>query len=152
MYLLVFLFWLILCGKLTLEVILTGAVLTAAIAAALYVLFGHTIGRDLAFFRKLPLFLGYLAVLIWEIIKASSQMVRFILNEKNTIEPTLISFHAGLKTQFGRFVLANSITLTPGTITVEAEGDRFTVHCLRPDFLDLSENSVFLKWIRRLEA
>ncbi len=152
MYLLVFVFWLILNGKVTLEIVLTGAVLTAGIAAMLFVLFDHTPGRDLAFLRRFPLFLAYLAVLVKEILKASLVMIRFILSEKNTIEPTLISFDAGLKTQFGRFILANSITLTPGTITVEAQGDRFTVHCLRPDFLDVSENSVFLKWIRRLEA
>lgn len=152
MYLLIFIVWLILNGKFTLEVFLTGMVLTAGIGILFYSLFGYSIGRELAFLRKVPLFFAYLFVLLWEILKASLSVIRFILNEKNTIEPTLVTFRSGLKTRFGRYVLANSITLTPGTITVEVQDDLFTVHCLRREFLDISENSVFLKWIRRMEA
>ena len=65
--------------------------------------------------------------------------------------PTLVTFQSGLKTDFGRFLLANSITLTPGTITVQVEGDTFTVHCLDKSMLDTSENGTFQRWIRKLE-
>ena len=54
--------------------------------------------------------------------------------------------------RFGRFMLANSITLTPGTITVRMDGDRLTVHCLKRSMLDTSPDSVFERWISRLEA
>ena len=57
-----------------------------------------------------------------------------------------------LKTEFARFILANSITLTPGTITVLSEGNTLTVHCLRRELLgDLSE-SVFVRLLRKMEA
>ena len=41
--------------------------------------------------------------------------------------------------------------MTPGTITVQVEGDRFTVHCLDKSMLDTSENATFQRWIRKLE-
>ena len=49
-------------------------------------------------------------------------------------------------------MLANSITLTPGTISVNVKGDVFTVHCLSTAFLDVSENSPFIIYIKRLEG
>ena len=65
---------------------------------------------------------------------------------------TLVTFRTDLKTEFGRFLLANSITLTPGTITVQVKGDRLTVHCLDKSMLDTSDDGVFQRWIRKLEA
>lgn len=152
MYTLLFVFWLVLNGKLTAEILLTGIVLTVAIGALMYVLLGYTPAREWRFLKKVPLFFLYVFVLIWEIIKANAGMISVIFNKKRRIEPALVTFRTGLKTRFGRFILANSITLTPGTITIRVDGDRFVVHCLAPEFLDVSENSVFLRWIRRLEA
>ena len=151
MYLLIFIVWLILNGKFTLEVFLTGMVLTAGNGILFYSLFGYSIGRELAFLRKVPLFFAYLFVLLWEILKASLSVIRFILNEKNTIEPTLGSFRSGLKTRFGRYVLANSITLTPGTITVFQEDDHFVIHCLRKEFAEGIEHTVFADILGRLK-
>ena len=53
---------------------------------------------------------------------------------------------------YWKVLLGNSITLTPGTITVKMDGDRLTVHCLKRSMLDTSPDSVFERWIRRLEA
>ena len=66
--------------------------------------------------------------------------------------PPMVTFRTDIHTEFGRFLLANSITLTPGTITIRVEGNELTVHCLDGAMLDLSENGVFQRWIRRLEA
>ena len=63
-----------------------------------------------------------------------------------------MTFRTDLKTDYGKFLLANSITLTPGTITVQVEGDRLTVHCLDKSMLDTSPDGTFQRWIRRLEA
>ena len=57
-----------------------------------------------------------------------------------------------MEASFGKFMLANSITLTPGTISVNVKGDVFTVHCLSTAFLDVSENSPFITYIKRLEG
>ena len=152
MYLLLYVFWLILNGRLTLEVVLLGLAVVAAVGALAWVLFGYTPRREWRFVRKVPLFVCYVFVLLWEILKANWAVIGFILNEKRSIEPALVRFTTGLKTGFGRFMLANSITLTPGTITVKMDGDRLTVHCLKRSMLDTSPDSVFERWIRRLEA
>ena len=152
MYLLLYIFWIILNGKITLEICLIGVAATALIGLLMRVLFGYTLALDLRILKKVPLFICYIFVLIWEIIKASAAMFSYIFKEKETVEPVLVTFKPQLKTRLGRFILANSITLTPGTITVEADGENFTVHCLNRRALDVSPDSVFLRWIRRLEA
>ncbi len=152
MYLLLYVFWLILNGRLTWEVALLGLAVVAAIGALAYVLFGYTPRREWRIDKKIPLFVCYVFVLLWEILKANWAVLGFIVNERRTIEPTLVRFTTSLKTRFGRFMLANSITLTPGTITVKMDGNRLTVHCLKRSMLDTSSDSVFERWISRLEA
>lgn len=51
-----------------------------------------------------------------------------------------------------KVILANSITLTPGTITVSVEGDVFCVHCLDKELAEGIENSVFVQLLERMEA
>ncbi len=152
MYILLYLFWIILVGRVTAEILILGLILTAGIGLLLKALFGYTPAKDLRFVKKAPLFFVYIFVLILEILKACIATMKYIFGARKNIEPVLVSFKPGLKTEFGKFVLANSITLTPGTITIDITGDVFTVHCLSAGLLDTSENSVFLKWIRRLEA
>lgn len=154
MYILIFLIWLILNGRYTMEVCLLGLALTALLGGLLYVLFGYTPGKDLRILRRVPLFAAYLAVLFKEIVKANFAVLYCILNTRRELSPTIVIFHSGLRTSFGRFVLANSITLTPGTITVEVddENDLFTVHCIRRELLDISEDALFIRLIRRMEA
>lgn len=152
MYILLYIFWLLLCGKLTAEICLLGAAVVAAIGGLEYRLFGYTPKNELRAVRKAPIFCAYLFVLVWEIWKAGAVICRDILFRRFRVTPTLVVFHTDLKTDFGRFLLANSITLTPGTITIRVEGDCLTVHCLDKAMLDVTDNGVFQRWIRRLEA
>ena len=151
MYIILFLFWLLLNGKVTSEIVLLGLAIVAAMAVLEYRLFGYTPKKELRLIQKAPVFLAYVPILFLEIIKAGLVVARDILLRRYLVTPTLVTFDAGLKTDFGRFLLANSITLTPGTITVQVEGDRFTVHCLDKSMLDTSENATFQRWIRNLE-
>lgn len=151
MYLLIFAFWLVLNGKLSLEVILLGLAVTALLGVLMYILFSYTPKREWKLLKKVPIFLCYVFVLLWEIIKANVAMLGCILSAKKNIQPTLVTFSTDLKTKLGRFMLANSITLTPGTITVRMEGSNLTVHCLKRSMLDTSNNSTFVRWIKRLE-
>lgn len=152
MYLLLYCLWIIWNGKITVEIALLGLGIVAGIGLLIWVLFDYTPKREWKILRKAPLFAVYVFVLLWEILKANWNMLGFIINAHRAIEPTLVTFQTDLKTSMGRFILANSITLTPGTITVQMEEDRLTVHCLRRDMLDTSEDGVFQRWIRRLEA
>ena len=154
MYILIYAIWLILNDHYTAEVCLLGLVLTVLLGGLLYVLFGYTPKKDVRILKKVPLFAGYLAVLFIEIIKANFTVLFCILSSRRDLSPTIVVFHSGLRTSFGRFVLANSITLTPGTITVEVDDkkDLLTVHCIKRELLDISENALFIRLIRRLEA
>ena len=153
MYLLLFAFWLQLNGKVTLEICMLGVGVTAALGAVEYVLFGYTPRGEWRIVRRVPLMVAYLGVLLWEVIRSSCFICRVILFKKRyPVEPTLVTFHTDLRTELGRFLLANSITLTPGTITIRVRGNALTVHCLDKALLDTSPEGTFQKWIRRLEA
>ena len=152
MYVLLFCFWLLLNGNVTLEIVLLGLAVTALMALLEYTLFGYTPKTEGMLLRKAPVFCAYIPVLMWEILKAGWAVSKVVLFRRYKVTPTLVTFRTDLKTEFGRFLLSNSITLTPGTITVQVKGDRLTVHCLDKSMLDTSDDGVFQRWIRKLEA
>ncbi len=72
----------------------------------------------------------YVPWLVWAIFKSNIDIALRILNPGLPISPRLIKVKTSQKTDLGRVIYANSITLTPGTVTVDVEGDEFTVHAL----------------------
>ncbi len=72
----------------------------------------------------------YAPWLIWEIVKANVDVARRILHPALPIRPHVIRIRAGQKTDLGRVIYANSITLTPGTVTIGLDGGDLTVHAL----------------------
>lgn len=152
MYLLSFCFWLLLNGKFTWETVLLGLVIVLLEALLLRLFFSYTPKTEWRFLRRFPLFLVYLLVLLFEILKANLKVLRIILFKTIKTNPALRVVTVDLHTDFARFMLANSITLTPGTITVSVDGNRFTVHCLSSEMLDGIEESVFVRLLRRMEA
>ena len=126
------------------------------IAGAMYAFFckfmDYSIEKDILLLRKLPLILLYILVLFWEIIKANVSAIRLTLSYRNEIDPVIVQFQTGLKTDLANVVLANSITLTPGTITVAMEEDELTVHALDVSLAAGMDDSVFVHMLRRMEA
>jgi multicomponent Na+:H+ antiporter subunit E len=72
----------------------------------------------------------YTPWLLWEILKANVDVARRILNPRLPIAPRVIRVEAGQRTDVARVVYANSITLTPGTVSIRCEGDHIEVHAL----------------------
>ena len=72
----------------------------------------------------------YFPWLAWEIVKANIDVALAIVRPIMAIEPRLLDIEAGQKDDLGRVIYANSITLTPGTVTIATEGSAFTVHAL----------------------
>ena len=72
----------------------------------------------------------YLPWLIVEIVKANIDVARAILTPGNTIQPNLMKVKCGQKTELGHVIYANSITLTPGTVTVDLVDGDLEVHAL----------------------
>ena len=73
-----------------------------------------------------------------------------ILSPSAKPDPVLIAFDSHLPTEFQNVVLANSITLTPGTVTVQMKDGHFLVHCLRLEYAEGIEESSFVKLLRRV--
>lgn len=74
----------------------------------------------------------YLPWLFWQILLSNLQVAYIVLNPRmlEMIDPQLVRFRTRLKGSFARVTLAQSITLTPGTITVNLDNDEFTVYAL----------------------
>lgn len=77
-----------------------------------------------------PRALAYLPWLLWEIGKANVDVARRVLRREMPIRPHLFRVRPSQRTDIGRVLYANSITLTPGTVTVGVEGDEFIIHAL----------------------
>ena len=75
-------------------------------------------------------FLGYFPWLLKEIWVANLNVARIILTPSLPISPITVVFNASQKTDLGRVIYANSITLTPGTITTGVNGDELEIHAL----------------------
>lgn len=75
-------------------------------------------------------FLGYLGWLGWQIVLSNIDVLKRVLSPSMPINPQIIRFNTNLKTDIGKTVLANSITLTPGTVTIGVEGSEFIVHAI----------------------
>lgn len=73
---------------------------------------------------------GYLAWLLWQIVLSNIHLMKLSMGDMKDVSPRIVKFRTGLKTDFGKFMLANSITITPGTITVKILGDVFYVHAI----------------------
>ncbi len=75
-------------------------------------------------------FLLYLPWLLKEILVANLRVAKVILSPSLPISPIMVVFRSTQRTDLGRVLYANSITLTPGTITTGVEGDRLEIHAL----------------------
>jgi len=74
----------------------------------------------------------YLSWLLWQIVLANIHVLRisFSTRVRERIQPQLVRFRSGLKSDFEKYVLAQSITLTPGTVTLKIDDDVFLVHAI----------------------
>ena len=77
--------------------------------------------------------LSYFPWLVWEIVKSAWAVTKIIVHPKLPISPTMTVVNASQRTSVGIVTYANSITLTPGTITTHVKGNQLTVHTLVRD-------------------
>lgn len=151
MYLLYFLLWVIFNGNFTLEICLFGIVIAAVVFAFTCRFMDYSVEQEIKNIRKIGKFLRYVCVLLMEIVKANFIVIHMILSEREEIEPVLVRFHSDMKTPAGRTFLANAITLTPGTITVQLEESDYVVHCLDESLAEGMDDSVFVELLADLE-
>ncbi len=88
-----------------------------------------------------PIHLGgriwlYWSWLGWEIIKSNVTVARCILNPALPISPTIVRVKSTQHTDLGRVIFANSITLTPGTVSIDLENNKIQVHALTQELAE----------------
>lgn len=142
-------FWLVSSGHYTALMLLLGFV---SIVIVLYVAYRMDVvdheSQPVHLTLKLP---AYYAWLIKEIILSNIMVVKHIWLGNKTISPVMKTISASQKTDIGKVIYANSITLTPGTVTVNMEGDQFTVHSLIRESIDDLEDGEMDRRVSKLE-
>lgn len=128
LFLLFYAFWILMSGYFTPFLLVAGAASSAAV-----VWFAHRMSLDDR--EGHPLHLGWPALSYWpwlvkEILKSAIDVSKVILDPRLPASPTVVRFRPGQKTVVGLVTHANSITLTPGTLSVEVSPERFVVHGL----------------------
>lgn len=154
LFVLAFLFWLLLTFNLTAANLAAGMV--AALITAL--LFGkHFFKNTVKFIQPVRYFwlLVYLVIFTWECIKANFDVAYRVLHPAMPIKPGIVRVKLGLTSPFARTMLANSITMTPGTISVDIVGDDIFVHWIYVSSEDPAEYSQkiagrFEKYIKKI--
>lgn len=101
--------------------------------------------------KNIPILLGFSLSLLWQIVLANVQVAKLVLDPKLPLQPAVVQFDPGLRTDLGKTILANSITLTPGTLTIDVEGDEFTVHALTLAAAQAVVEWPLINWLRRME-
>lgn len=151
MYFIFFLIWIIFNGQFTLEIAAFGVVIAGFIYWFICKFLNYSPRTDIILIKKMFQILHYLFVLILEIVKANFTVVKLIMSSKYELEPVVIKFRTDLKTRPARILLANSITLTPGTITVSLSNDEYMVHCLDKSLAQGIDRSIFVELLEKME-
>jgi multicomponent Na+:H+ antiporter subunit E len=148
-----FIFWIILNNSVSPAILITGALISIVIAIGFC--------KECNVFTELKLSpksflytLIYLGVFLLELVKSNFDIAFRVLSPSLPINPGIISAKTTLKSKMGRLILANSITLTPGTFTVDIIGDELFIHCVNIKTEDQDEfgSKIIRKFEKYLEV
>ena len=122
-----FCLWLLLTSSGNVQEVAAGVVLALLVAGLGYR--GFT-SRGLGIFspRRLVRLLIYVPVFFWEMVKANFDVAYRVVHPRMPIRPGIVAIKTDLKSDIGKLFLANSITLTPGTLTMDVDGEYLFIH------------------------
>jgi len=127
LWLTLLLIWLIANGTLASDTVIAGIIVTAIIALVF-----SSFARVYSVIRWSPVviytYLVYLSVFFIELIKANINVMLLVFSPRIDIKPGIVEIKTELKSPLGRLALANSITLTPGTLVVDIKDDSLFIH------------------------
>ena len=105
-------------------------------------------------FKSIGYGIAYIFVFIWALIRSNLDVAFRVLNPRLPINPGIVKVKTKLNSKTGRLILANSITLTPGTLTVETKGDYFYIHWIdvSTQDMDLASHEIVSKFEKYLEV
>ncbi|MCP3849416.1 MAG: Na+/H+ antiporter subunit E [Gammaproteobacteria bacterium] len=132
------LFWIMLNGTLATDSLIVGVVVSLSIT----LLFCSGLSFFTEFRATPQAFIAgffYYAYFFRELIKSNFKLAAIVLSPSLPIKPGIVKVRTRLKTKMGRLMLANSITLTPGTLTVELDDEWLYVHCVDVSSTEVEE-------------
>lgn len=150
MFFALLLLWLLLSGNAAPSTLLSGAVVSFLITLFCRKFMGYKPKIFRAGLKKGGAIARYLLFLLKEILLANIAVVKCIYRSV-PVEPVLVRFKTTLKSEASKVLVANSITLTPGTYTVHLAGDEYCVHALDRSFAVGLEACAFLEKAKKLE-
>ena len=145
-----FALWIVLNGRFTWEIAAFGVVLTAALSYFCVRFLDYKPRQEWKRLALLPDVLRYLGTLLKEIVRSNFALMRYVYGGAKP-KPQLVTFHTPIHNPALQAVLADSITVTPGTITVFLENGDLAVHCLDEAFADGVEDLAFQRMLVQME-
>ena len=149
--LILFVTWLLLSGLLAPLLLVLGILSCATVVFI-------AIRMDMVDHEAVPLHLAFSALLyypwlLWEIVKANIDVTRRVLIPSTGISPTMVQVNSTQKSELGRVIFANSITLTPGTISVDLEDDgTILVHAISREGAESLQQGEMDRRVTAMEA
>ena len=127
LWLTLMLIWLIANGTLAHDIVIAGAVISTVIAL-IFAAFSEVYSVIRWSPKVIFYYLMYLCVFFIELVKANLNVLRLVFSPRIDIHPGIVEIKTTLKSPIGRLALANSITLTPGTLVVDIIDDSLYIH------------------------
>ncbi|HHI01291.1 MAG: Na+/H+ antiporter subunit E [Thermotogae bacterium] len=134
--LILFIIWLFLTGSLDPQEVTIGAIFALIVGALTDEVFTER-GLGNLNPKRVLYFTAYIPYFLWAMIMANLDVAYRVLHPKRPINPGIVECRTVLTNNVGKLALANSITLTPGTITLDVKGDRYFIH-----WIDVKDKSV----------
>jgi multicomponent Na+:H+ antiporter subunit E len=123
-----FALWVVLTRSFDPQELIVGGVAAISVSALAHRVSGTLVACGTTFPRRALFLTGYIPYLLWSILKANVDVALRVVNPRLPIRPGIVHVRTGLKSRVGRLMLTSSITLTPGTLTVDIDGDDLYIH------------------------
>ena len=152
-FLLMFGFWILLSGYFDAFHIISGIISSMLVAYFSHdLLISKEVNVKLEA-RRIVRFFLYLPWLLKEIVTANIYVAYRVLHPRMPIEPTFVTVKTKIRTEMGIVTLANSVTLTPGTVTIAANQDgEFLIHAITKEAADTLREGEMARRVERIEG
>ena len=151
---LLFVLWLMFNERITIDVIIFGIIIVAVLSLVIKMIGLWDPSKDIQRVSRIPSAIGFVLRLVYEVFKANIHMIMLVLspNPNERIRTKILRHYSNIKSDGGLVALANSITLTPGTVTVDVGDDYVYVHAIDEYAEEGLKDSVIEKQIERMEG
>lgn len=152
LFIILFVLWLALAGTDKDELII--AAISSLILSVLFASKAEVLGNIRLNPKAIFYSFIYLFVFLRELTKSTWDVARRVISPSLPINPGIVKVKTRLKSPLGRLILANSITLTPGTMTIETDGEYFYIHWIdiQSDDIEANTNAIVATFEKYLEV